>query len=259
VEAMKLAFHDRARFLGDADFGDIPVARLISKEYANSRRKLIDPGKATPSATLGSDILSTPEPSSTTHFSVVDSAGTMVAVTTTLEDAYGSHAVAPGTGFLLNNQMHDFNLKPGFTDRKGNIGTPANVIAPGKRMLSSMSPTLVLKDGKPFLVLGSPGGRTIINTVLCVLTNVIDYQMPIQKAVDFGRFHHQWMPDLVRLESKLPSNLATELSAMGHRFPVIKAMRETKQGDCHAILIDAKSGRLFPGVDRRIRGSAKGF
>jgi gamma-glutamyltranspeptidase/glutathione hydrolase len=159
---------------------------------------------------------------------------------------------------LLNNQMHDFNLKPGLTDRDGHIGTPANVVAPGKRMLSSMTPVLVLKRGKPFLVLGSPGGRTIINTVLQTLLNVVDHGMPIQQAVDFGRIHHQWMPDEVKIESRLPASLADELAKLGHRVAK-KSKTKYSQGDCHAILIDPQTGAFIPGVDRRLRGAARGF
>jgi gamma-glutamyltranspeptidase / glutathione hydrolase len=154
--------------------------------------------------------------------------------------------------------MHDFNLKPGLTDRKGNVGTPANNIAPGKRMLSSMTPTLVFKDGKPFLVLGSPGGRTIINTVLMTATNVIDHQMDVQSAVDFGRIHHQWMPDELKIEAHLPASLDETLKKMGHRVTE-RRTNGYKQGDCHAILIDLQTGTFKPGVDRRLRGAAAGY
>jgi gamma-glutamyltranspeptidase/glutathione hydrolase len=259
VEAMKRAFADRARFLGDSDFSSVPVELLTSKQHAASLGAKMSADRATPSETLGSNLL-TPaaESDHTTHFSVIDNEGGMVACTTTLEDSYGSHCVAPGTGFILNNEMHDFNLKPGFTDRTGNVGTPPNVIAPGKRMLSSMTPTLVFKDGKPFLVLGSPGGRTIINTVLMTLTNVIDHGMDVQAAVDFGRIHHQWMPDELRIESRLPASLDEQLKLMGHKVAARQPGRETKQGDCHAIMIDP-TGMLKAGVDKRLRGAAAGF
>lgn len=263
AEAMKYAFADRARHLGDSDFGDVPVDLLTSKRHADRQCVHILSGQATPAIAIGGDLLiqtlQPPESDHTTHFSVVDGEGGMVSCTTTLEDAFGSHCVAPGTGFLLNNEMHDFNLKPGYTDRKGNVGTPANNIAPGKRMLSSMTPTLVFKDGKPFLVLGSPGGRTIINTVLMTLTNVIDHQMDVQSAVDFGRIHHQWMPDELKIEGRLPASLDEALKKMGHHVAERKPGAESKQGDCHAILIDPKTGALRPGVDHRLRGAAAGY
>jgi gamma-glutamyltranspeptidase / glutathione hydrolase len=261
AEAMKRAFADRARFLGDSDFAPAPVELLTSKQHATAQRSNISFERATPADTVGADLLTIPaaEGEHTTHFSVADGEGGMVACTTTLEDAFGSHCVAPGTGFLLNNEMHDFNLKPGLTDRKGNVGTPANNIAPGKRMLSSMTPTLVFKDGKPFLVLGSPGGRTIINTVLMTATNVIDHQMDVQSAVDFGRIHHQWMPDELKIEAHLPASLDETLKKMGHKVAERKPNAPFKQGDCHAILIDPQTGAFKPGVDRRLRGAAVGY
>ena len=261
VETMKRAFADRARFLGDADFAPVPVELLTSKQHAVARRSDIAMDRATVAESLGGDLLTAlpQEGEHTTHFSVVDGDGGMVACTTTLEDAFGSHCVAPGTGFLLNNEMHDFNLKPGFTDKKGNVGTPANNIAPGKRMLSSMTPTLVFKDGRPFLVLGSPGGRTIINTVLTTLTNVIDHQMDVQAAVDFGRMHHQWMPDELKIESRLPASLDEALKRMGHKVADRKPNAPYKQGDCHAIMVDPTTGAFKPGVDRRLRGAMAGY
>jgi gamma-glutamyltranspeptidase/glutathione hydrolase len=261
TEAMKRAFADRARFLGDSDFSASPIELLTSKQHAETHRRSISMERATPAEALGADLLTAQsvEGQRTTHFSVVDGEGGMVACTTTLEDAFGSHCVAPGTGFLLNNEMHDFNLKPGSTDRKGNVGTPANNIAPGKRMLSSMTPTLVFKDGKPFLVLGSPGGRTIINTVLTTLTNVIDHQMDVQAAVDFGRLHHQWMPDELKIEDRLPASVDEALKKMGHHVAERKSGGGYKQGDCHAILIDPMTGAFKPGVDRRLRGATAGY
>ena len=261
AEAMKRAFADRARFLGDADFSPVPMELLTSKQHAEMQRRNLSLERATPAEEVGADLLAAlpAEGDHTTHFSVVDGEGGMLACTTTLEDSFGSHCVAPGTGFLLNNEMHDFNLKPGLTDRKGNVGTAANNIAPGKRMLSSMTPTLVFKDDKPFLVLGSPGGRTIINTVLMTLTNVIDHNMDVQRAVDFGRIHHQWMPDELRIEARLPASLDETLKKMGHKVAERRTNGGYKQGDCHAILIDPQTGAFRPGVDRRLRGAAAGF
>src|SRR6185295_15692076 len=159
--------------------------------------------------------------------------------------------VAPGTGFLLNNEMHDFNMNPGVTDTKGLIGTKPNLIEPGKRMLSAMSPTMVMKDGKLFMVTGSPGGRTIINTVLQVIVNVIDFKMGIQAAVDEPRIHHQWMPDTLTMERGL-SDLQAPLEAMGHAIRL-----GASQGDAQSILV--KDGNKYPGVDHRTRGGAAGY
>jgi gamma-glutamyltranspeptidase/glutathione hydrolase len=158
--------------------------------------------------------------------------------------------VVKGAGFLLNNEMSDFNWFPGVTDKKGRIGTPANQIAPGKRMLSSMTPTIVAKDGKVFLITGSPGGRTIINTVLCVVTNVIDFRMDVQAAVDAPRLHHQWMPDEVRLEKATERDeVVKELKKMGHRVAPARG-----QGDAHSILIEPRTGRYVGAADRRLSG-----
>lgn len=253
AEAMKRAYYDRAKYLGDPDFTDIPVDRLLSQEHGDQWRAGIG-DKATPSIQLGADILSAGESDSTTHFSVIDRDGNMVSNTTTLEGSYGAKVIAPGTGFLLNNEMHDFNVQPGTTDETGKVGTKPNLIAPGKRMLSSQTPTLVLREGKPFLVLGSPGGRTIINTVLQVILNVVDHQMPIQEAVDAGRVHHQWLPDVLSLESRVSKEVIAPLQERGHQVRQVG-----KQGDCHAIWIDPEAGAYAPGVDRRRRGGAYGF
>ena len=174
-----------------------------------------------------------------------------MANTYTLEDSYGSRVIAKGTGFLLNNEMHDFNMNPGVTDTKGLIGTKPNLIEPGKRMLSSMSPVIVLKDEKPFLVTGSPGGRTIVNTVLQIILNVIDFKMDVQSAVDEPRIHHQWMPDVLTIEQSL-GTLIPELSEMGNQVRV-----SGTQGDAHSILI--QDGKKYAGVDHRLRGGAAGY
>lgn len=253
AEAMKRAYYDRAKYLGDPDFVEIPVQKLLSKEHATKWRQSIGQ-TATSAVELGADLLQPAESPSTTHFSVIDRVGNMVSTTTTLEGSYGAKVMAPGTGFLLNNEMHDFNVKPGETNESGLIGTPPNLIEPGKRMLSSMTPTLVLKDNQPYLVVGSPGGRTIINTVLQVILNVVDHQMPIQQAVDAGRLHHQWLPDTIVLENRIPETVVAPLEQMGHRV-----RRTSKQGDSHAIFIDPESKDYVPGVDRRRRGGAYGF
>jgi gamma-glutamyltranspeptidase / glutathione hydrolase len=247
IEAMRRAYCDRARYLGDPDFIDIPT-HLTSKEYAARLAGGIRLDRATPSIDLATDIPLAVEGECTTHFSIVDASGMAVANTYTLQESFGSRIVVRGAGFLLNNEMTDFNARPGHTDRRGAIGTPANVIAPGKRMLSSQSPTIVTRDSQLQLVTGSPGGRTIPNTVLCVLLNVIDFHKDVRAAVDAPRLHHQWFPDRVLFEAgdePAFAPLARELSALGHR--IVAKPRE--QGDAHTIRV---RGRILEGAaDRR--------
>jgi gamma-glutamyltranspeptidase/glutathione hydrolase len=249
IEAMRRAFCDRAKYLGDPDFVKIPdflTARAHAKELAGT----INLEKATPSESLAKELLLPAESESTTHFSVIDGNGLAVSNTYTLENSYGCRVVVKGTGFLLNNEMSDFNWFPGVTDTKGRIGTAANQIAPGKRMLSSLTPTIVARDGKVFLITGSPGGRTIINTVFCVVTNVIDFGMDVQAAVDAPRLHHQWFPDEVKLEKAGEREaVAKELRKMGHRVAPARG-----QGDAHSIWIDPRTGRYIGAADRRLSG-----
>ncbi len=263
IEAMRRAYCDRARYLGDADFVSIPP-HLTSKEYARKLAARIDPAKATPSESLAPEIPLAAEPPETTHFSIIDKDGMAVANTYTLEDSYGSRVMVRGAGFLLNNEMTDFNRIPGRTDRKGSIGTPANFIVPGKRMLSSQTPTLVCRDHpsdgarRVVLVTGSPGGRTIINTVLCTIVNLVDFQVDIGRAVDAPRLHHQWFPDRASFEGlKRPEHAASieRLKRLGHRFD----SKAPKQGDAHSIWVDPQSGRYVGVADRRIDGKAAGY
>jgi gamma-glutamyltranspeptidase/glutathione hydrolase len=245
TEAMRRAFLDRARYLGDPDFVNAPIDRLDSKAYATELRKTISRDRATPS--LPSQIVQAHESDETTHFSVVDANGMAVSVTYTLEAGYGLGAVVGGAGFLLNNQMGDFNGKPGLTDTTGLIGTPPNIAMPGKRMLSSMSPSILAKDGKLFAVVGSPGGRTIINTVLEVVLNLIDFDMSMQQAVTEPRFHHQWLPDVISVEANgLPPATVKALEAMGHAVKL-----GGSQGTAHCIMVDPKTGMRIAGVDPR--------
>jgi gamma-glutamyltranspeptidase/glutathione hydrolase len=217
TEAMRFAYHDRNVYLGDPAFVDDPVARLISPEYAAAIRTRIAPDSATPSASLGGAAQPRENPT-TTHYSVVDAAGNAVAVTFTINDDFGAKVIAPGTGFFLNDEMDDFTAKPGAANMFGLVQGSANAIAPGKRPLSSMTPTLVMKDGKPVLVLGTPGGSRIITTVLEVIVNVIDHGMPLDEAVDAPRIHHQWLPDTLAAEpSALSAATATALTHMGYR------------------------------------------
>ena len=250
IEAMRRAYLDRARSLGDPDFIKVPVAELTSKRHARMVSSTIDPAKASSSVELGRDIVSavaSQEPDETTHFSVLDRNGMAVSSTYTLEGGFGSHVVVSGAGFILNNEMGDFNRKPGETNARGDIGTPANLIDPGKRMLSSMTPTMVTKDGKLVLITGSPGGRTIINTVLTVVLGVVEYGLTGREAVDLPRLHHQWLPDTgsIEREGAPPEAVFSALTAMGHTI-----RPGNRQGDAETIWI-APDGTPYGVNDRR--------
>jgi gamma-glutamyltranspeptidase/glutathione hydrolase len=237
IEAMRRAYLDRARYLGDPDFSRVPVARLTAKKHARSVAAGIDPARASSSVALGKDIVTVAadESDETTHFSVIDRDGMAVTSTYTLEGSYGSHVVVKGAGFLLNNEMGDFNKKPGETNLTGDIGTTPNQIEPRKAMLSSMTPTMVTKGGKLVLLTGSPGGRTIINTVFTVVLGVTEYGLTGREAVDLVRVHHQWLPDRVSIESAGASEATVAaLRALGH-----EARKTERQGDAHSIWIDA--------------------
>ena len=217
IEAMKRAYADRARYLGDPAFVNAPTTTLMAKDYAARQRASIDPAHATPSADLGA-AMPHHEGSNTTHFSVVDRFGNAVANTYTLNFSYGVGLVAEGTGVLLNNELDDFAAAPGASNAFGLVGFEANLPGPGKRPLSSMSPTIVLEDGKVVLVTGSPGGSRIISTVLQVIVNVLDYKMDIAAAVAEPRLHHQWLPDQVSIEPGFSADVVTALGAMGHHM-----------------------------------------
>lgn len=251
-EVMRRAFADRAMYLGDPGFTKVPD-KLTSKEHAKALMATFDPDKATRSDSLAPQIDVKDGGPETTHFSVVDRYGTAVSNTYTLENAYGCRVVVRGAGYILNNEMTDFNTKPGVTTKAGGIGTLPNQIAPGKRMLSSMTPTIVAKDGKPLLVTGSPGGRTIINTVLSVVVNVIDYGADVQAAVDAPRLHHQWYPDRTAAEDRPGfTDFEKLLKAKGH------TVTKHRQGDAHSIFIDPKTGLRHAGVDKRLEGKGAG-
>ncbi|MBK7476561.1 MAG: gamma-glutamyltransferase [Haliscomenobacter sp.] len=258
TEAMRRAFADRAEHIGDPAFvSNMPVERLISKPYARELRNGIDLFKASASDSARFNAtVNVYESEETTHFSVVDAKGNAVSLTYTLEYGYGSSLVVDGAGFLLNNEMGDFNPVPGVTNRSGQIGTPPNLVAPGKRMLSSMTPAIVAKDGKPILVIGSPGGRTIINTVLQVILNVIDHEMNIGEAVEAGRIHHQWLPDITTMEAFFVSPDTRQLyEMMGHPARV-----RGRQGSAMGIFIDRKKGLIFGAADSRaFDGGASGY
>jgi gamma-glutamyltranspeptidase/glutathione hydrolase len=247
IEAMKRAYADRARYLGDPAFVNAPVATLISKDYAARQRASIDPGRATP----WTDALpATPprEGSNTTHFSVVDGRGNAVSNTYTLNFSYGVGLVAEGTGVLLNNELDDFTAAPGASNAFGLVGFEANLPGPGKRPLSSMSPTIVLKDGKPVLVTGTPGGSRIISAVLQIVVNVLDYKMDVAAAVAAPRVHHQWMPDEVRVERGFPAEMLDELRAKGHQ--VIEPLGQTSANS-----IAVTPNGLLGAPDPRTRGA----
>ena len=245
AEAMKLAYADRSEYLGDSDFVDVPVAGLTSKDYAGQLRALIDADRATPSATIRPNDPLPYESDQTTHFSVVDAAGNAVANTYTINFSYGTGLVAEGTGILLNNEMDDFSAKPGVPNAYGLIGGDANAVEPGKRPLSSMSPTIVLRDGKVFLVTGSPGGSRIITTVLQIIMNVVDHGMNVAEASEAARVHHQWLPDELRVEEGLSIDTIRLLEAMGH-----KVAEQPVMGSTHSIM-RREDGALFGASDPR--------
>jgi gamma-glutamyltranspeptidase/glutathione hydrolase len=246
AESMRRAFAERAQHLGDPDFvANMPIERLLSKSYAADLRKTINPSQASKSSPTTFNW--TAESAETTHLSIVDAQRNAVAMTYTLEAGYGSKIVVPGAGFLLNNEMGDFNAGPGLTNDTGLIGTEPNLARPGKRMLSSMSPTVIAKDGKLFMVTGTPGGRTIINTVLGSILNVIDFGMNAQEAVDAGRIHHQWLPDRLDYEEGgfSPDTIAL-LKKMGHTV-----RQGGNQGTCQIIVVNQQDEWLEGGLDRR--------
>ena len=257
AEAMRRAYADRARHLGDPAFNpDMPVQRLISKPYAAGLRRTISLNRASKSDPVA---FNDAEGDHTTHFSVIDPEGNAVVVTYTLEQSYGAKIVAEGTGFLLNDEMGDFNPWPGHTDTTGMIGTPPNIVAPGKRMLSSMTPTMVTKNGKPFLLIGSPGGRKIINTVLQVISNVVDFRMDLGEAIGAPRFHHQWLPDILYVEKFGTTRDSQRLLEMyGHRVVTYETSRW--QGSAMGVLVDPVTGILYGMADpRQPDGAAVGF
>jgi len=274
AEAFQRAFFDRAEFMGDPDFSKIPVAQLIDKRYGSAWRESIAPQRATPAAALRRPSIfsqldsyarshpqpvSTAEPNHTTHYSVVDAEGNAVSVTTTLNDTFGSRVTAEGLGFLLNDEMDDFSSKPGVPNMYGLIQGPANAIGPGKRPLSAMTPTIVLKNGKLFLVLGSPGGPTIITTVANILTGVVDYGLNIQQAVNASRFHNQWMPDHIEIEGTgISPDTVGILEQMGHKIK-LGGDDGPYWGDAECVAVDEKSGELLGASDGRDQGKAVGY
>lgn len=255
VEAMRRAFADRAHYLGDPDFVDVPVAGLTSRAYADRLAATIDPARASNSEKIGHGQPNAPESEETTHYTVVDAAGNVVSNTYTLNDSYGNKVTVEGTGILLNNEMDDFAPKPGSPNFYGLIQGEANAVAARKRPLSSMTPTIVLRDGSLWFAVGSPGGPTIINTVTQILVNIIDYGMNIQQAIDWPRIHHQWKPDEIRHEPfGVNPDVRARLEAMGHRF----AATPRQMGDAEGVMIEEKTGIRLGGSDPRLDGRSVG-
>ena len=253
IESMKRVYADRSQHLGDPDFWKVPVHKLTDREYAKQRRSEIR-DRATESADIKPGIFGN-ESDETTHYSVIDKDGNMVAVTTTLNNTYGSFVVVDGAGFLLNDEMDDFASKPGEPNMFGLIGNEANAIEPGKRMLSSMTPTLILKNGEPFMILGSPGGGRIITTVFQTIINIIDFKLSLDSAINRPRFHHQWYPDYVQHEDgAIDGAVMEKLREKGHEFKPIGDF-----GRVEGILIDWKNRIYYGHSDRRGYGKAIGY
>lgn len=256
TEAERRSYADRAHYLGDIDFVDVPIDSLINPKYINQRMSSFSWKKATPSSEVSQGKILGYESNETTHYSIVDQFGNAVAVTTTLNTNYGSKVLVKGAGFFLNNEMDDFSSKPGVPNVYGLVGSSANAIASEKRMLSSMTPTIVEKDGKLFMVIGTPGGSTIITSVLQNIINVVDYKMGMQESVNQPRFHHQWLPDEIKLEpNSFDEKTKKELTILGYS---ILEKNSTIIGRVDAILV-LPNGKLEGGADKRGDDTAVGF
>ncbi len=251
IEAERRAYADRAEYMGDPDFYNVPVKTLLDNTYLAQRMSDYDPDKAGSSAVTRAGTIK--ESEETTHLSVVDAAGNMVSVTTTLNGGYGSRTVAGGAGFLMNNEMDDFSVKPGVPNMYGAIGGEANAVQAGKRMLSSMCPTLVLKNNKPYVVIGTPGGTTIPTSVFQGIVNIIDFSMSAEDAINKPKFHHQWLPDEVAIEKDFDAETKKHLQAMGYKITERGAIGRTE-----AIRI-LPSGKRETAADKRGDDSVAGF
>lgn len=251
TEVERRAYADRATFLGDADFFKVPVKTLTSEAYIKERMKDYDATRAGTSVAVQSGVIA--ESEETTHLSVYDNAGNAVAVTTTLNGSYGSKTVVGGAGFLLNNEMDDFSVKPGVPNMYGAVGGDANAIVPGKRMLSSMTPTIVLKDGKPYLVVGTPGGTTITTSVFQTLVNVLEFGMNADDAVNKPKFHHQWLPDVIDVERDFPVAVRQQLEKMGYKINVRSSIGRTE------VIRILPDGSMEAVADKRGEDHAAGY
>ena len=255
IESMKYSFADRSKHIGDPDYYQVPIDWLLSKKYSKEIFGKIK-NDATPSSEILPGIANTYlESEETTHYSIIDKFGNAVSTTTTINSSYGSKVVVEGAGFLLNNEMDDFSSKPGEPNQFGLIGSEANKIEPGKRMLSSMCPTIILKDNKPFMIVGSPGGSTISTVVLQVILNVLDFGMDIQQAIDMPRIHHQWLPDVINYEKfGLSSDVIQSLNIKGHKMGELRTL-----GRCEGIMVDFENQLFLGATDPRGYGAAIGF
>jgi gamma-glutamyltranspeptidase/glutathione hydrolase len=251
VEVERRAYADRAKYLGDADFFKVPVKTLISEEYLRERMKDYVADKAGNSKDVQAGVV--PESEETTHLSVYDKNGNAVAVTTTLNGGYGSKTVVGGAGFFLNNEMDDFSVKPGVANMYGAVGGEANAIAPGKRMLSSMTPTIVLKNNKPFLVVGTPGGTTIPTSVFQIVVNILDFELTAEEAVNKPRFHHQWLPDEIAVEKDFPENIVERLKQIGYTIKPRGGIGRTEVIKVYA------DGKIEAVADKRGDDDARGW
>jgi len=252
TEIERLAYADRAKYLGDRDYYSIPVRTLTSSAYLHKRLTLIEPGKAGTSKDIQAGMIS-PLSEETTHLDVYDKEGNAVAITTTLNGGYGSRVVVAGAGFLLNNEMDDFSIKPGIPNMYGAVGAEANAIVPGKRMLSSMSPTLVLNKGKVFLIVGTPGGTTITTSVFQTLIDILEFGMSTEDAVNKPKFHHQWLPDTIYVEAGFPAQVRGELEKMGYRIGQRSSIGRTE------VIKISHEGKIEAVGDSRGEDTAEGY
>jgi gamma-glutamyltranspeptidase / glutathione hydrolase len=251
TEVERRAYADRAKFLGDPDFIKVPARILVSKKYLDDRMKDYDPAKAGNSGLTIAGVIK--ESEQTTHLDVYDNEGNAVSVTTTLNNSYGSKTVVAGAGFLLNDEMDDFSAKPGVPNLYGAIGAEANAIAPGKRMLSSMTPTIVLKNNKPFLVIGTPGGTTIITSVYQTLLDIIEFNLTTNDAVNKPKFHHQWLPDRIDVEKDFPEDVRDKLIKMGYRINESEPIGRTE------VIKISRPKKVEAVADNRGDDSAEGY
>jgi len=251
VEAQRRAYADRAEHMGDPDFWKVPTKTLISDNYLKQRMADYQPGiKGSSKITNAGQIH---ESEQTTHFSIIDNEGNMVAITTTLNDSYGNKTIVAGAGFILNNEMDDFSLKAGVPNMYGAIGGEANSIQAGKRMLSSMAPTLVTLNNKPYLTIGTPGGTTIPNQVYEGLVDIIDFKMSLKQSIDGPRFHHQWIPDTIMIEAEFPEETEKQLKAMGYT-----TLKRGHFGRMDGVQISSNGKRIAAG-DKRGDDSVAGY